>query len=272
MRAVSLLFHDVYIDDPDESGFVSDAANRYKLRLADFDAQLDGIRSVRLDAPILVSSIESREDGSGRIPFAVTVDDGGVSYYTSVAERLERRSWRGHCFVTTDFIGRRGFLNPSQIRELAERGHTIGSHTASHPTGLHTLPFHRIAAEWARSRATLEDILGRSVDIGSVPGGCYSPVVAQAANEAGIRVLFTSEPVTRLSSRNGCLLVGRFTLRRGDPSDRAGRLVSSSAGARSLAWASWNAKGLVKPVLGRSYMRIADWLLAGGPSGRVPQP
>jgi peptidoglycan/xylan/chitin deacetylase (PgdA/CDA1 family) len=271
MRVISLLFHDVYIDVPDESGFVSDAANRYKLRLPDFEAQLDGISAARVDAPILVPSIDGGADGD-RTPFAITVDDGGVSYYTSVVEQLERRNWSGHCFVTTDFIGRRGFLDRTQIRELAERGHIIGSHTASHPGRLHTLPFDRIAAEWARSRATLEDILGRTVEVGSVPGGCYSSAVAQAANEAGIRVLFTSEPVTRVTSQNGCLIVGRFTLRRGDPNDRAGRFVSSSAAARSLAWLSWNAKGLVKPVLGSSYARVADWLLAGTPRDRVPQP
>ena len=43
MRAISLLFHDVYETSPDESGFLSAAANRYKLRLADFDAQLEGV-------------------------------------------------------------------------------------------------------------------------------------------------------------------------------------------------------------------------------------
>lgn len=271
MRVVSLLFHDVYLDDPAESGFVSDAANRYKLRLVDFEAQLAGISAARPDAPILVPSIHRNEEHDSSIPFAITVDDGGVSYYTSVAERLEKRGWRGHCFVTTDFIGGRGFLSAAQIRDLAARGHIIGSHSASHPGRLHTLPFHRIASEWSRSRATLEDILGRPVEIGSVPGGYYSPVVARAASEAGIRVLFTSEPVTRLGSSNSCVLIGRFTLRRGDPSDRAGRFVCASAGARSLAWVSWNAKGLVKPVLGRSYVRIADWLLAG-PPGRVSQP
>jgi hypothetical protein len=31
MRLVSLLFHDVYDADPRESGFASDAADRYKL-------------------------------------------------------------------------------------------------------------------------------------------------------------------------------------------------------------------------------------------------
>ena len=274
MRVISLLFHDVYVDHPAESGFVSAAANRYKLTVADFEAQLEGLRAVRFDAPVLASSIETRDHTiiPGAAPFAITVDDGGVSYYAHIAGRLENRDWRGHCFVSTDFIGARGFLSRAQIRELADRGHVIGSHSASHPSRFNRLPFHELASEWARSRATLEEIIGRRVDVGSVPGGYYSPVVARAARQAGIRMLFTSEPVTRVETTSGCTLIGRFTIRHGDPTDLCGRLVSSSAGARSLAWASWNAKGLVKPLLGASYVRIADWLLAPGPGNRVSQP
>jgi peptidoglycan/xylan/chitin deacetylase (PgdA/CDA1 family) len=271
MRTISLLFHDVYRTQPDESGFVSAAANRYKLALTDFEAQLDGIACARSDSPVLMGSSENRVEAqtlSGSAPFVITVDDGGVSYYTTVAERLEERGWRGHCFVTTDFIDSDGFLSRGQIRELADRGHIIGSHSASHPARFNSLPFHQLASEWARSRATLEDILGRPVDVGSVPGGYYSPVVARAAREAGIRVLFTSEPVTRVDVRHGCLLAGRFTIRRGDPNDLPRRLVSTSPAARSVAWASWNAKGLVKPLLGRSYTRIADWLLAEPPAAQ----
>ena len=275
MRAISLLFHDVFLDDPAESGFVSAAADRYKLTVADFDAQLDGVAAARHEPPILAGAIEHRDHriASACItPFAITVDDGGESYYTTVAERLEQRGWRGHCFVTTDFIGERGFLSRSQIRELAGRGHVIGSHSASHPARFNTLPFHRIATEWARSRAALEDIIGQRVDVASVPGGYYSSVVARAAGKAGIRVLFTSEPITRVGTSSGCELVGRFTIRRGDAHDLARRLVSASSGARLRAWASWNAKGLVRPLLGRSYTSIADWLMATGPGNRVSQP
>ena len=275
MRAISLLFHDVFLDDPAESGFVSAAADRYKLTVADFDAQLDGVAAARQEPPILAGAIEHRDHriASACItPFAITVDDGGESYYTTVAERLEQRGWRGHCFVTTDFIGERGFLSRSQIRELAGRGHVIGSHSASHPARFNTLPFHRIATEWARSRAALEDIIGQRVDVASVPGGYYSSVVARAAGKAGIRVLFTSEPITRVGTSSGCELVGRFTIRRGDAHDLARRLVSASSGARLRAWASWNAKGLVRPLLGRSYTSIADWLMATGPGNRVSQP
>src|SRR5688572_24007431 len=75
--SVSLLFHDVYTSDPRESGFASAAADRYKLSVAAFDAQLEGLASVR------------------DRPFVITVDDGGVSYYTLLADRLDARGWRG---------------------------------------------------------------------------------------------------------------------------------------------------------------------------------
>jgi peptidoglycan/xylan/chitin deacetylase (PgdA/CDA1 family) len=197
------------------------------------------------------------------------VDDGGVAYYTVIAERLEARGWRGHCFVSTDCIGRRGFLDRDQLRELAARGHVIGSHSASHPARFSALPFDRMLSEWSRSRAILEDLLGHPVEAGSVPGGYFSNAVARAARESGIRVLFTSEPVTRVDASSDQTIVGRFTIRRGDPPDRAQRFVSAAPWTRSLVWAGWNAKGLVKPVLGPRYIRIADWLLATRPSSRA---
>jgi peptidoglycan/xylan/chitin deacetylase (PgdA/CDA1 family) len=171
--------------------------------------------------------------------------------------------------VTTNCVGQQGFLNRPQIRALAARGHVIGSHSASHPARFSTLPYGDMVSEWSRSRQILEDILSETVDVASVPGGYYSPAVAQAAAEAGIRVLFTSEPVTSVDLRDGCAIVGRFTIRRGDHHDAARRLVTPAPWARSLAWASWNAKGLLKPVLGQSYSRLSDWLLTPPTSSRT---
>jgi hypothetical protein len=56
-------------------------------------------------------------------------------------------------------------------------------------------------------------------------------------------------------------LIGRFTIRRGHPPDMARRYAAAAPWARCGAWAGWNAKALVKPVLGPSYARIADWIL-----------
>ena len=270
MRAISLLFHDVYAANPAESGFVSEAAHRYKLSLADFDAQLAGVSGVRADTPIVSALLAGgRGVPQTSTPFLMTFDDGGESYYTRIAERLERRGWLGHCFVSTNFIGQRGFLDRQQIRALAERGHVIGSHSASHPARFSALSYGDMVSEWQRSRQILEDILARAVDVASVPGGYFSTAVARAAHEAGIRVLFTSEPVTQVDCSPGCAVVGRFTIRRGDRHDTARRLVAAAPWARSLAWTSWNAKGLVKPLLGPSYVRVSDWLLTPRTSSRA---
>jgi peptidoglycan/xylan/chitin deacetylase (PgdA/CDA1 family) len=256
---VSLLFHDVYERDPCESGFCSPAADRYKLSVGEFEEQIEGLWSL---VSGLWSSDDQRLKTKDQRPFVITVDDGGVSYYTQVADRLEARGWRGHCFVTTDCIGRRGFLAAAQIRELDARGHVIGSHTASHPYRFHTCAPDRMRREWAGSRARLEDLLGHEVTVASVPGGFFSRAVARMAEEAGIRMLYTSEPVTSPWREGACALGGRFTLRAGCAADAAAKLVGRSPWARRREWASWNVKGFVKPVLGRSYVRIADWVSA----------
>jgi peptidoglycan/xylan/chitin deacetylase (PgdA/CDA1 family) len=269
MRVVSLLFHDVYASDPRESGFRSPAADRYKLTVPDFEAQLDGLAAADVETPWLATefargSAPRNPNPDSRIPAVITFDDGGESYYTVAAERLEALGWRGHCFVSTNFIGQRGFLTPAQLRELDARGHLIGSHSASHPARFNSLTLAEMRTEWSDSRQKLEDILGHAVTVGSVPGGYFSADVAWTAAQSGLNVLFSSEPTTRMSAADDLLLIGRFTIRRGHPPYAAQRFVVPAPGARWSAWAGWNAKALVKPVLGASYARIADWLLAPG--------
>jgi len=260
-RLVSLLFHDVYADDPSESGFAGAAADRYKLPLAAFERQLDGLARARRDAPLLV---DDRTVAVGRTAFAITIDDGGVSLYTQVADRLERLGWRAHCFITTGRIGERGFLAPSQLRELRARGHVLGSHSASHPTRFGALSPREMVKEWGESRAALQDLLGQDVTVGSVPGGYYTPRVAAAAAEAGLRVLFTSEPETRVRVVGGCLMIGRFTVRRTARDDFAARVAGLEPSTLLREWAVWNGKKAAKRLLGAAYPRLASATAAGG--------
>jgi hypothetical protein len=108
----------------------------------------------------------------------------------------------------------------------------------------------------------LEDLLGHAVVIGSVPGGYYSRRVAIAAREAGLEMLFTSQPATSLRHEGIVEVRGRFTIRHGHPPDAATRLVLPAPWTRVAAWVGWNAKGLVKPLLGSSYIRVAEWIHA----------
>ncbi|MGH8370953.1 MAG: polysaccharide deacetylase family protein, partial [Gammaproteobacteria bacterium] len=131
-RLNCILFHDIYTNDPAESGFNGPGAEHYKLPVTEFERHLRGLQQV-LDGPPVLITASGTDTITGQVPFAITVDDGGISYYTNVAARLEAMNWRGHCFVTTDRIGRPGFLTKQHIQELHARGHVIGSHSVSHP-------------------------------------------------------------------------------------------------------------------------------------------
>jgi peptidoglycan/xylan/chitin deacetylase (PgdA/CDA1 family) len=250
--AVFLLFHDVYESDPRESGFSSAAADRYKLSLTAFDCHLSSLADLPGTA----------------LPFALTFDDGGLSYYTHIADRIEAMNLQRHCFVPTDYLDRPGFMSRRQIQELDRRGHHIGSHSASHPARISACSASAVLQEWTRSIAVLQDTLGHAVLTASVPGGFYSRAVADAAEAAGVKTLFTSEPVTRVHRIGGCDVIGRFTVRQSSPPQLSANLVRQAPWSRWAAWSSWNAKGAIKPILGPAYSHIADWFTAPTTCGR----
>jgi peptidoglycan/xylan/chitin deacetylase (PgdA/CDA1 family) len=169
----------------------------------------------------------------------------------------------GYCFVTTGYIAKPGFLNRHQIRELDARGHVIGSHSVSHPARFSLLSRDEMRIEWSDSRKALEDILGHRVIAASVPGGYFSEDVGRTAAECGFAMLFNSEPVRSQYVVDTCTIAGRFAIRGGAPADLSRRLIQPAPWTRSRAWASWTAKGLVKPLLGSTYPRVADWIYGG---------
>ncbi|HEY4128774.1 MAG TPA: polysaccharide deacetylase family protein, partial [Gammaproteobacteria bacterium] len=238
-RLISLLFHDIYVSDPSESGFEGEGAARYKLPLALFAEQMNRLAAVLQSPPVLLGAPQTSPASSS---VAFTVDDGGLSYLTAVAGLLEGRGWHGHCFVTTAWIGQRGFLHKDQLRELQARGHVIGSHSVSHPARFSACSRDQMLHEWRDSIQALQDILGTKVYSASVPSGYYSRQVAETAAEAGITTLFTSEPETRTRSVDGCQVLGRYAIRSGDGPDYPARLAAQSATARQTAWLRWNGK------------------------------
>lgn len=248
----ALLYHDVVpLGAEDSSGFPGPGAARYKLSPEDFRHHLDAIT----DAVI--------PPGRGSLEgLLLTIDDGGVSNLSPMADLLEERGWRGHFFITTDRIGSREFLNAEQIRELDRRGHVIGSHSCSHPKRISDLAECEIEREWAQSRLVLADILGQPVETASVPGGHYSRGVARAAARAGVRTLFTSEPTTKKWEIDGCLILGRYTVFRGDGPALAAALASGRWWPCWRQALSWNLKKLAKRAGGDFYLACRERYLA----------
>lgn len=257
-RLITLLFHDVYVHSPGESGFSGPGADRYKLHIAAFKAQLSAITDARRDLPVLVTDAEPQ--AGTPMPFAFSVDDGGLSYHSVLAPLLAEYGWRGHCMITTSQLGRAGFLQPHHVRELHAAGHLIGTHSVTHPARFDACDWDQLVTEWAQSKATLEHIIGAPVTVGSIPGGYYARRVALAARKAGLEILLSSEPKVEPVEVGGLRVFGRFTLRRDSPPDLAGRLAGTRQSARARQWLAWNGKKVLKKTLGSGYTQISNWL------------
>ncbi|HWB82784.1 MAG TPA: polysaccharide deacetylase family protein [Bryobacteraceae bacterium] len=259
MRALSIMYHDVVENGNSEaSGFPGEGAHIYKLEKEDFGRHMDAIRTAIGEKPI---GAVGKGPAEGECPVFLTFDDGGVSAHDLIGGMLERHSWRGHFFVTTDWIGRPGFLNAAQIRELDARGHVIGSHSCSHPTRMSYVSWEQMLHEWHGSTEALRKILGKPVRVASVPGGFYSRRVGEAAARAGIEVLFTSEPTTRVHTVDGCLILGRYMIQQGMTPEFAAGLAAGKAGPRWKQAALWEAKRVAKTLGGSTYLRVRRAML-----------
>ncbi len=262
MRAQALMYHDVVPDEGSRGGFDGEGPDVYAVTAGQFSAHLDRIAATVPAAPAVAGELLSQSPPAS--PWLITFDDGGASAVAAGAE-LARRGWAGHFFIVTDLVGRPGFVSWDEVRALADQGHAIGSHTCSHPDRISACPPGQIADEWSRSAALLAEATGNEVVSGSVPGGYYSPAVGAAAAAAGIRVLFTSQPVRTARAADGCLLVGRYAVRRPTTADEAAAAAAGHVAPWARQRAAWQARAIAKKATGRHYRRVRSALLARRP-------
>lgn len=255
MKLTSFIFHDVLRDNAVISGFPGVGADWYKLSLPRFEILLEAIvTAAKYPLEHLTESAAVQPTNDRTL---LTFDDGGASCFDPIAEILERHGLRGRFFVVTSRLGQPGFLSAQQCRQLAERGHIIGSHSDSHPPVFSSLAVHIQVKEWRDSRTALEQIVGSSITSASVPGGNFARTVARSAAEAGYELLFTSEPLNRPSRRPGDLLIaGRYGVTRGSQTSEVAALARCARVTMAKRWILWNAKKLFKRTMRPLYDQV----------------
>ena len=242
MKLVSLMYHDIVTTRP---------SRRYSFSVPEFREHLAAIKKTVGGAPAVP---DAARDMSG---FALTFDDGHPGWLHA-AEALQELQWKASFFVVTGWIGKAGVLERSDIKRLAGMGHVIGSHTVDHPHQLSHRDEPFIRDQWSRSKAVLEDILGRPVTSAAVPGGFYSAKVGRAAAESGLKHLFTSEPVATSWDVGGCRILGRFALTSGMSSHRVARIAAGTRTEHALHYLGWNLKKAVKSVAPGLYRALRE--------------
>lgn len=144
----------------------------------------------------------------GALHVAITFDDAYACVLEYAWPEMQQRHIPFTVFVPTGCWGRpplwvdranhpfhqERVITMDELRDLAaEPLVTIGSHTVTHPR-LSKLCREEVRRELAESKATLENLLGRSVDLFSFPHGDWTNGVVRQALVLGYRQLFTVDP------------------------------------------------------------------------------
>jgi len=104
----------------------------------------------------LYSPVLSRLPTDQRIVW-LTIDDGPSAQTRAILDLLDARGAKATFFL----VGERAMQRPDEVRELVRRGHGIGNHSASHPSGTFwLLGPKRMRDQIARNQQILHDIAG----------------------------------------------------------------------------------------------------------------
>lgn len=236
---IVLMYHDVVSSQVPTSGFENDTAYQYKISSAQFEEQVSALLEYDVE---------------------YTFDDGGVSFLLEAAPILEKYGKRGVFFIATDYIDTPGFLTASQVQELSDRGHIIGSHSKTHPHDMSKLSREDVDVEWSESMVALNDITGHKIVVSSIPNGDSSGAVLDSAVVCGIETLYTSVPTDKVSTYKNVNIVGRYVIHRDTKLQDVMKIVTSS-GYRKKLYYRRKCLVLLHKLLGRHYNTIKSLIL-----------
>jgi peptidoglycan/xylan/chitin deacetylase (PgdA/CDA1 family) len=160
----------------------------------------------------------------------ITVDDAGKGNHEFMLPIFEKYNFKATLFVPSQFISRGGntskYMTASQIKEFSELGHSIGSHSHSHPTNISLMSDSEKKYEWEKSKQILEDITLKEIVSCSIPGGFYSNEQWQILANLGYQKIFNSVPTYNVYIENDIELLGRFSIERNITMDHLNQILS----------------------------------------------
>jgi peptidoglycan/xylan/chitin deacetylase (PgdA/CDA1 family) len=115
----------------------------------------------------------------------LTFDDGYEDFYLDVFPLLKKYQMKATIYVICNFIGRRGFLNQKELKEIIASGLVeIGSHTLSHPN-LKLLSENQAKEQILGCKKKLENELGIEIKSFAYPYGFFNKKTIDLVKEAG---------------------------------------------------------------------------------------
>ena len=174
-------------------------------------------------------------------PVMITYDDTDEEQFTIAKPEMDKYGFKGVYFIMTISIGRPRYMTKEQIKQLADEGHAIASHTWDHhrvdkykfENAIEERGIKKVVNDWdqqlLKTKQTLEGITGKPVQDFAYPFGIWSKEGIPEIKKRGYRMAF------QLSTKRDST----------EPLYTVRRMIVSP---------EWSAEGLVK-VMGSTFSR-----------------
>ncbi len=163
---------------------------RYAVREKDFRAQMNHLKESGWRGVDVGHALSFHPSTT-----AITFDDGCETDLVLAAPILDELGFGATFYITAEFLGKPGYLTHAQLRELTSLGFPIGCHSLTHAY-LSDLDEAGLRREIVDSKNQLEQLIGKTVEDFSCPGGRYNRRTIAAVQNAGYRTLATSNSRT----------------------------------------------------------------------------
>jgi peptidoglycan/xylan/chitin deacetylase (PgdA/CDA1 family) len=256
-HAVTVLMYHALFDDTT----AADADPRYAVSSAAFAAHIDMF--VRCGRRL--SSVQQLLAGERAGALALTFDDGHASDLRA-AQMIAERVGVADFFINPSTVGSAGRLSWAELRSMSDVGMSIQSHGFTHRY-LDALPSAEVRAELVDSKRSIEDRIGRAVELFAPPGGRMRADLPNIARSLGYRAVCSS----RVGVWTGALDSGevpRMPVLRSTSLQRLQRWVEQEPAAVATARLRHATLSAAKQVLPRSlYEGVRGALLGRGTHG-----
>lgn len=124
--------------------------------------------------------------------FMIAFDDGFKGVYDNKDYFLNKGIYPT-IFVAKSLVGKDGYMDENQIKELSNMGFNFQSHTVSH-VDMTGLGIDELREELAVSKNYLSNLINKDIDEICCPIGFYNEQVIDEAKKAGYKKIYLSYP------------------------------------------------------------------------------
>lgn len=122
-------------------------------------------------------------------PMLITFDDTRLDQFTAALPELDKYGFKAAFFIMTVALGKPGYMNKEQVKQLADEGHTIGSHTYDHKN-VKTYTVDDWVEQVQKPSKQLQTITGKPIEYFAYPFGLWNKEAIAKLKDHDFKAVF----------------------------------------------------------------------------------